>query len=470
MKVLFIYPPAHNIIRTNLPTVVEEEKGYYPPLGLMYVAANLERETDFEIEVLDTQVKGLDYEAIREYLNKSRPDVVGIQTMTFTYIDAIMTARLVKDVLPKSHVCLGGPHVNIYPEESLSIDAVDSLVLGEGEYTFTRLVKRLHAGESVADLEGVASKENGKVVINPCRGFIEDLDALAHPARHLTDYQDYYSLLAQRQPVTTMMTSRGCPYRCIFCDRPHLGSRFRSRGAHSVVSEMEECLKLGIHEFFLYDDTFTINRKRVMEITNEVIEKKLDVAWDIRARLNTVDEEVLSNLKKAGCKRIHYGVEAGTPEILKVLRKGITLEQAERVFRMTHKMGFTTLGYFMIGAPGETREQMMATINFAKKLKTDFVHFSVLTPFPATELYALGLEKGVLKSDYWRAFAKNPTADFTPALWEENLDAEELMNLLKLAYKSFYVRPFYIVRELLKIKSFGELTRKVKAGLRVMRF
>ena len=470
MKFLFIYPPAHHIIRTNLPSIVEEEKGYYPPLGLMYVAANLEKETDFAVEILDTQVTEMDYDSIREYLQKSKPDVVGIQTMTFTLIDAIMTARLVKEVLPKTHVCLGGPHVNIYPKESLSIDAVDSLVLGEGEYTFTELAKRLHEGKSIADLTGVASKENGKVVINPQKGFIEDLDALPHPARHLTPYNDYYSLIATRQPVTTMMTSRGCPYRCIFCDRPHLGSRFRARSAESVVSEMEECIKLGIHEMFLYDDTFTIKRQRVVEVTDAIVAKKLDVAWDIRARVNTMDEDLLQRLKKAGCKRIHYGVEAGTPEILKVLRKGINLEQVERVFRMTHKMGFTTLAYFMIGAPTETKEQIMATINFARKLKTDFVHFSVLTPFPATELYALGLEQGIIKKDFWREFAKNPTADFSPMLWEENFSADELMVLLKLAYKSFYVRPIYIVRELMKVKSFTELQRKVKAGIRVMRF
>jgi len=193
----------------------------------------------------------------------------------------------------------------------------------------------------------------------------------------------------------------------------------------------------------------------------------LDIGWDIRTRVDNVNKELLENLKEAGCERIHYGVEAGTQKILKVLKKGITLKQAESAFKMTKDVGIDTLGYFMIGNPTETREDIVKTINFAKQLKPDYCHFSVTTPFPATPLYELGLERGIFK-DYWKAFAANPTKDFVPELWGENFSRDELNGLLEHAYKCFYRRPSYVFREILKVRSFDEFKRKAKAGLKVV--
>lgn len=468
MKVVLINPPRENELLGNNPPLIEEERGRNPPLGLLSVAAYLEKNTAHQVTVLDTQVEEMGYEELRQAVRRETPDVVGITAMTFTLLDVVKTVTLVKSVDERIRVALGGPHVHIYPEETIRLPGVDFVILGEGEIAFTELIENMERKDRLREIKGLVFQANGEIVDTGARGPIDDLDAMPFPARHLVPYQKYTSLLAKRTPITTMFTSRGCPYRCSFCDRPNLGKRFRGRSARSVVDEMEECVRMGINEFLVYDDTFTVVRQRVLDICDEIIRRKLDIGWDIRARVDNVDDEMLKKLRRANCERIHYGVEAGTEKILKVLRKGISLEEVERVFQMTKENGISTLAYFMIGSPTETREDILQTIEFARKLEPDFVHITIFTPFPATELYSRGLQIGILRSDYWREFALNPTWGFEPEYWEENLSREELFALLRSAYKAFYLRPGYIARELLKVKSVAELQRKVKAGLKVL--
>jgi len=256
--------------------------------------------------------------------------------------------------------------------------------------------------------------------------------------------------------------------RCIFCDRPHLGKAFRYRSATNVVDEMEHCVKMGIKEIFLYDDTFTIRRDRVLDVCRQIVERGIRVSWDVRAHINTMNDEVIQALTSAGCARIHYGVESGTPEISKILKKGIDLEKTREIFRKTRQSGISTLGYFMIGNPTETRDQMKATVEYACRLDADFIHLALTTPFPATELYRMGLEQGVFKNDYWRAFAENPREDFQPQLWEEVLSREELIELMQWGYRRYYTRPTYLIKRLLDVRSWTELKRKSKAGLRLL--
>ena len=174
-------------------------------------------------------------------------------------------------------------------------------------------------------------------------------------------------------------------------------------------------------------------------------------------------------MKEAGCERIHFGVEAGTDKILQVLRKGITLEMAEKAFKLSKRAGIQTLAYFMIGSPTETKEDILATMKFAKKLDPDFVHVSIVTPFPATELYLLGLQKKIWPNDFWQEFAKHPTANFVPRLWESELSKEELVKLNKKFYKSFYFRPSYILKRLVKLSSPQEFLAKAKMGLKLLK-
>ncbi len=469
MKVLLVNPPDENTLVGNNPEIIESERGYSPPLGLLYLASYILEYTSHEVRVLDSQVEKISFEGIKKAISDFNPDVVGLTAMSFTLYDCLQVARVAKEINKDIKVVLGGPHPHIFPEETINLPNVDFLVLGEGESTIVDFLNNIDNAEKLKSVRGIVFKDKkGKIIKTPLPELIQNLDSIPFPARRLTNHKKYYSLLSKRSPVTTMITSRGCPYKCIFCDRPHLGKVFRARSADNVVDEFKECHNLGIKEILIYDDTFTIDRKRTVDICKKLIGEKLGIGWDIRARVNTVDLELLKLLKKAGCERIHYGVESGNPQILKELRKGITLDQARKAFTLTKKAGISTLGYFMIGSPKETRQTVMQTINFAKKLNSDFAHFTITTPFPSTDLYRIGLNNGIIKRDFWREFARNPSPDFKPPFWEENIKREELIDLVKLAYKKFYARPGYIAKRFLKIRSFDEFKRKFKAGIKVL--
>lgn len=466
MKILLIQPPSVNMITANAPQFAEED-GYYPPLGLLYIASYLEKYSSHSVEILDAVVEGIkSYEVLEEQIRKRNPDVVGIQTLTFTARDALLTARTVKKIDKNIPVVVGGPHPNIYINETIAFDEIDYIVLGEGEKVFTELVERLTSGKSLLDLQGIVFKQNGKTIISDKKGYINDLDSLPFPARHLTPYKKYWSILGTQSIFTTMVSSRGCPYRCLFCDRAYYGKIYRRRSSQNVIQEMEVCAEMGIQEIDFQDDIFTLQRSRVLEICNHLIFNKNKLKWNARARIDTVDKELLKKMADAGCQRIYFGIEAGTPEIQKVLRKNIDLDKAKQVFKWAQDYGISALAYIIIGSPEETREHIYRTIKYTKELKPDFAHIGIMTPFPHTDLYSLGLEKG-LYNDYWKEFAENPFADFTPRYWEEILSREELIELLNYAYKSFYLRPTYIISELLKVKHPKEFWRKVKGGLKV---
>jgi anaerobic magnesium-protoporphyrin IX monomethyl ester cyclase len=305
MKVLLVNPPRYNELIGNNPEIIEEERGHNPPLGLLYLAGYLEKYSDHEVAVLDAQAEELTYEQLEQSLAQKQADVVGIEAMTFTLIDVIKTVQLVKKVSPETKVVLGGPHVHIYPEETINLPGVDFLVLGEGERSFHYLLDHIHKPDQLKEMRGFVFKENGKVINTGISDSIYDLDSLPFPARHLTDITRYSSLLAKRDIVTTMFTSRGCPYRCTFCDRPFspvIGREFRYRSAKNIVDEMEACTHMGIYEFLIYDDTFSVRKDRVMDMCEEILRRKLKVGWDVRAHVNTVTPDLLKAMKKAGCE------------------------------------------------------------------------------------------------------------------------------------------------------------------------
>jgi len=467
MKILLINVPRNNEIVGNNPSIIEEERGFNPPLGLLYLAGYLEKHSNHNVVVLDSQVDGLDYDALKSKIGRINPDVVGLTAMTLTLIDVIKTAKLVKDINKNIRVVLGGPHTYLFPEETISLEGVDYLVLGEGEETFKELLDNLGNKAALRKIKGLVFKDNGSIVNTGSSPLIENLDELPFPARHLTPYKKYSSLLAKRNPVTTIFTSRGCPFRCSFCARPHLGKKCRVQSAERVVDELEKCTKMGIYEFLFYDDTFMVNRQRVIDICKEIVRRKLDIGWDIRTRVDTVDEEMLKHLKMAGCRGIHYGVEAGTEKILKVLNKDITLGRVKEAFDLTRKHKISILAYFMIGNPSETKEDIYETFRVAKGLNPDYLHMTILTPFPGTEIYLDGLKNGNIKRDYWRGFAKNPASGFISPHWDEIFTREELNDLLVKGYKNFYMRPLYILKEVMSVGSFDEFRRKVSAGLKV---
>ena len=469
LRALLINPPARFTLRGNNPAVVDEHRGVVPPLGLMYLAAYVRQFTHHEPAILDCPAEQIDYDALGGAIVARRPDVVGITTMTFTLLDVVETVRAARNAAPDAKVVLGGPHVHLFPDETIRLPGVDYLVQGEGEVSFARLLDAIEADQRPYAIPGVVWRDGDRVVNNGMPELIDDLDGLPFPARDLTPLERYSSLLASRRGVTTMLTSRGCPYRCAFCMRSHLGKRFRARSPRNVVDEIEQCVAMGIGEFLFYDDTFNLDRSRVVAICEQILSRGLDIGWDFRGRVDCVDLGMLQLAKRAGCQRVYFGVESGVQAHLDALDKGLDLGQVREGFSLAKQAGIATLAYFMIGLPGETRDDVLSTIEFARELEPDFAHITILTPFPGTPIYLGGLASGAIKRDYWREFAANPTREFVPPFWPGPLPPDELRELCTLAYKRFYVRPRYIARELLKVRSLGELGRKLRAGLAVLR-
>jgi radical SAM superfamily enzyme YgiQ (UPF0313 family) len=451
------------MVWNSLPSFVTGEIGFLPPIGLLSLAAYIQKHTPHEVEVLDTPVLNMDYSQIEDYITRSRPHVVGINCYTWTLMDALLTARLVKKVGKDIPVVFGGYHTFLYPKETIRFPEIDYLIIGAGEKPFTALLQCIDDPVAASKIPGVVSKCSENIDPIQERQICTNMDDLPFPARELTPIDKYYLVTTKRPPATVMVTSFGCPYNCLFC----LSGKVKKmifQTPKRTVDEIEHCVSLGINEFFFFDESFTYDRDRVIKICEEILRRHLDISWDARTRINLVDPELLKIMRKAGCERIQYGVEAGTQEIVNILRKGIKIEQVKEVFTYTKRAGITTYADFMIGSPTETKGQILQTIDFARKLDADYAQFGVTTPWPFTDLYTLAFEKGLFKEDHWKRFAENPYPNFSPPVWEENLSKDELLALCELAYKRFYIRPKIILNQLLHIRSFRVFLKKCKAA------
>lgn len=471
-RVLLINPPRFNELIGKNPAIVEKHRGFNPPLGLMQLAGYIERHSKHRVEIVDAQPHGYTYPQLEQVLRRHDFDVVGITAMTFTLIDVRKTCELVRKVAPQATIVLGGAHVHLYPDETIAWPEVDFLIQGEGELAFTDFLNKLHRPDLWRSVDGIVYRnEAGTVVNNGVAPSTQDLDELGLPARHKLDVSLYTSLLGKSDTITTMFTSRGCPFRCTFCDRPYspVISGFRWRSAKHVADEMEQCVELGITEAFIYDDTFTVRKDRVYELCDEIERRKLKFAWDVRAHVNTVTDDMLRRMAAAGCERIHYGVEVGNERMMKTIRKNHSLERVRNAFQWTKDAGMETLGYFIIGQQTETRHDIEDTMALAKMLDPHYVHFTIFCPYPGTEIYMKGLESGIIKEDVWGEFAKDPRPGFELPVWEENFTRQELRELLVKCYQSYYLRPGFVGRSVTRIRSMGELRRKMKAGLGVLR-
>ncbi len=466
MKVLLVNPPCRRPVRSILPPEIEKERGLFPPLGLLYLAGSVRDLPGVEVRVIDSLVDDLSVDDIAHWVAEGSFDIVGITVMTFSLVDAMDTAMAIKAARPDTVVIAGGPHPHLFPEETLALGPFDAVLRGEGEESFRRLLEgwpetRQHPPPGLWWKQG----PKGEPDIAP---LIDRPESLPRPARDLSPISAYHSVLSGKRPITTMMSSRGCPYKCVFCDRPHLGKKFRQQSAEAVVAEMEACADAGIREIVFYDDTFTTERERVRAIAELLLQRGVEIDWDIRARVSDLYEDDYALCRRAGLARIHFGVESGDPDILKSLKKGITIEQARQAFSRAHDAGLETLAYFMAGLPGETNETLQQTLDLAKGLDPDYVHFSVLIPFPGTPIYRTGLNNGIIERDVWQEFAASPSPDFTPPVWEENLNADEIIKALARMYRAFYRQPRVVLRRLRRVRSFPELVAGARMGSRLL--
>jgi len=468
MKIALINPALENFITGNNPDVVVKERGVTPPLGLLYIAASARKHGFKEIDIIDCEAENIPHTSLTKVISQKGYDIVGVHTTTFTLIDANIVFKNVKKLNSSIITVMGGPHAHIYYRESLLNPYIDFVVYGEGEYTFPEFLKSVLKKSSFESVKGLAYKENGKIRVNPPVPLISNLDELPVPAFDLINVKNYTSVLAEKNPVLSIFTSRGCPFNCSFCHRVHFGKKFRAHSPERVLKEMEICARLCAREIFIYDDTFTIDKNRAFEICRLKRKKLPDIPFSIRSRVNTVSKELLKALKAANCVRIHYGVESGSPRILKLLKKGITPEMAQDVIKYTRRIGIMTLAYFMIGNPTETKDEIIETIKFAVKLDPDYANFAITTPFPGTEIYEKAIRAGIFKYDFIKEFAENPQKGFKMKYFETNITEKELQSLLKYAYKKFYFRSSYILKSLFRIRSFESLKNSINTALNLL--
>ncbi len=467
MRILLINPPKLNAIHSEAPAVVREEGGKYPALGLMHIEAYLRRHCDFDVELLDADAANLDYAALAERVRKFGPDLVGVTALTHGLVDVVKTVEAVRQAAPAVRICVGGPHVNAFPEEAKRLDGADSLAVGDGEETLLDLAQCLDAGQEAAGVPGLIVRQaDGGWRASAPRTPVADLDALPFPDR-AGDHARFYNVMGTEEVVTTLVSSRGCPFRCTFCSTPR--EHYRERSAASVADEMAACVEGGIGEIYIVDDTFNVRAERVLEICDLLIERGVDAKWSCRLRIDRTTLELLDRMKAAGCTRVQFGVETSTDEGLELLGKGITVEQIRLVVGWAKQAGLPSVAYFMIGCRHErTREDVLHTIDFARELDTDMAMFNVLTPMPGSKLHAEGVKRGVLTEECWRRFFEDPKPDFQPEVWEEHLSRTELYELLDVAYRRFYLRPRAILRRLWGLRSWRQLSRQARAGLRML--
>lgn len=465
MRVMLIRPPAKHTVESEVPEAVSAENLSYPPLALMAIAQVLRDYSTHEVTILDAQLDDMEYDAMEAKIREWKPDVVGVTAFTVQLVDVLKTVQTAKKAGAK-YAVVGGPHVSDFPRECVGLPGVDAVVKGEGQKPMLDLCDAWERGEHPKGIPGTMSHPTDPVPDNDVY-FSNDLDDYPIIDRAMVDYKRYYDVMGKGGIFTTIISSRGCPYRCTFCNTPR--HRYRVMKPGRVCDEIKACLDLGIEEFYFVDDTFNITNQRVIDLCNEIINRGLKLRWTVRFRVKGVTRELLDVMKAAGCQRIQFGVEQGTEEGLLRLKKDVTVREIESAFRLCREVGINTVAYFMIGTPVErAREDVMDTIAYSIKLDPDFVMFNVLTPFPGTTLYDEGQRDGVLDVEPWMQFMRAPNEAFKAQVWDEHFTRAELREMLDIAYKKFYWRPKFVARNITQIQSPRDFMRKATAGFRML--
>lgn len=435
--IIFITPP---LTREERFGEMAKHGATAPPLGLCYIASSL-RKSGIECSIIDPLSFDNTMEETVEKILRQQPRYVGISSMTVGILRAAELARQIKQKKPDITTIIGGAHVTAVPIETLTrFPQFDIGVIGEGELTIVELIETLESKGNIEYVNGlIVRKPNGHLMLTDPRPYIKDLDSIPFPAWDMVSHLKYYHESATRfskLPLGSIITSRGCPGRCLFCDNKTFGRKFRAHSAKYVI-DMIKYLKANydIKSLVFYDDYFIADKKRLYEICNMMIQEQLNLQWVCSARVNTVNDEMLSLMKRAGCFQIAYGIESGNQDILNFQQKGITLGRIRSAVEMTHNADIRTKGYFIIGHPTETIETIQQTINFAKLLPLDNFQATYFTPFPGSPAYDIADKYGKFENDW----AKMNMWDivFIPNGFTEKL----LRYYLKSAYRKFYLRP-----------------------------
>lgn len=373
-----------------------------PPLGLGYLGAVLEQKKH-TVSIIDLTFEK-NFEFLKEQLKQLKPDLVGITCQTTFADDAFYAAKIVKSFFPDTLLVLGGPHPTIMPEKTLEQSGADVVVIGEGENTLLELVEKIQKKGDLAEVKGIFYRDdNDQILSTEPREFIEDLDTIPFPARNLFDSR-YFEF-----PEITMISSRGCPYNCSFCQptlKKLFGNKVRLRTPENVMSELEMIL-LEYHGKIVrfHDDTFTWDRQWITKLLSLIIDSTLYFSWNCKSRIDVLDKELIVMLKDAGCMRLDLGVESGSNRLLDcVLNKGITVEKIKEIFKLCEQAGMPTLAFIMVGSPTETPKDILDTINLLDEIPFDGLHVSLFTPFPGTSIFDYASENDMISAKSWSEY------------------------------------------------------------------
>jgi radical SAM superfamily enzyme YgiQ (UPF0313 family) len=469
MKVLLVVLPVEekslsiqtDAVLARCAGIVLKADYILPPIGLAYLASALREWAKADVAILDCMAEGIGTEESLRRIAALGPSVVFFVLGT-PLID--FTARWLKALqgrLPEVKTVAIGGHVTALPEESLRAVPVDYIIRGEPESAAADLLLALQGEKKIGEISGIAYLQVGAFINNPDRPLIADIDRLPFPARDLLPNEKYSAPFARRKPFGLILTARGCPFGCVYCaTRGYYGTTWRPRSVENVLAELQEMVsRYGLRDIGFWDDTFTIKRERVEAICRGIIERRLGIEWICLARVDTVDREMLSLMKKAGCYQIQFGVESGDEEVLKRLGKNTTVAQIRDAFRWSREALIDPAAFFMFGNPGETRESVEKTIALALEIPAAFASFNINTPYPGCQLFEQMKDK--LGGDWTQLDAKH-------ASYQDGFDAKSLEKYIQEAYRRFYYRPGYLLRSLMKIRSFSDLRRSAKAAWDVL--
>lgn len=387
------------------------------PIGLGYIAAVLEK-NGYPARAVD--MFDYNWDKVEDCLRQESADIVGISCLTNARTNSLRIAKIAKELNPKTRVVLGGPHASFMYRQILEYYPVDVVVIGEGEITALELIRAIETDSSLSAVKGIAYQENGRVAVTESRPFIKDLDSLPFPSHQQFDFKRYEKEgVDVDKQLVDIITSRGCPFKCLFCSSCKFwGKTWRFRSIKNIVDELEFLKRnYAINAFNFSDDIFTMRQDNVIALCKEIIERRLKISWFAQSRVNCVSYQMLEWMKKAGCKTVAYGIESGSPKILKTIDKDITVEEAIEAFRITKEVGLNADAFFMVGNPGETEGTIKETCALIDKIQPHHIVVSVTVVYPESGLYELAKSNNLLNDDYW--LTDNPTPAYTVE-WPEN--------------------------------------------------
>ena len=450
MKILLLNPPyKFKISRASRWPEHTKSGTLYYPIWLAYAAGVLLKK-GHKVVLLDAIAKGLGFEETLIKINEFKPDLLIIESTTPTIYRDVQFIDEVKKRLPQTKILLTGTHPSALPDQTFAMsNSIDFIARHEYDYTVMDLVNVIENKKDLRKVLGLSYKEYGTVYHNPNRPLIESLDDLPFVSKvykKFLNVKDYRYALA-RHPMIQIMSSRGCPNMCTFCNLPQtfMGRAFRARSPENFVDELEWITKNmpEIKEIFIEDDTFTVDKERVLRICDLIGKRNLNIVWSINARAD-IPFEVLKRMKETGCRMLIVGYESGSDEILKNIKKGLTTKLAERFTKNAKRAGLKIFGCFMIGLPGETKDTIKQTFQFAKKLNPDMVFFQQAVPFPGTEFYEWAKKNGYLVTeDYIKWLDKNGRLDFLISYPE--LSNKEIAELREKLMLKFYLDPKHML-------------------------